>query len=741
MFSGCLKLEYINIQNFNEISAVNYNDMFENILNNVTICINESNTREKIFPQIKNITNYTIDCSNDCQLEKCRICSPLSSRYNLCIECNFKGGYYPKENDSLNIGNYINCYKDLEEYYLDNNTLLYKKCYQSCKTCEIMGDDNNHNCFECKENFIYDYNYSKYKNCYDYITNMEIIVEYTQYLFNESTEHTNKELIIESTANFGDTTFTRSEQNEMTYKLINNKNKTQKLISTPSNAQIIYECLLDDDLNNNCIFLNIKNKTEIFNIIRENILSLYDPNYTKSQIIQGDGDIIFQITNGKNELELLNNDFLNNQNISILDLDQCENTLKEIYHLNEEYSLIYIKQEKINCKASEKNIQYEVYHPYNFTKLNLSFCEGYTINIYVKAELSEERKNIYEQMKSLGCDMLNINDPFYQDICTPYESSNNTDIILSDRINYIYNNEDSQCQSNCIFSSYLLNSLYLNCTCEVVEDNTKAEEIKFSSKKIYESFYDVLKYANFKILKCYKLIFNKKTFIKNIGSITIMIFFGIYLACLISYIIKGIEPLNNIIKKATLKKEENDKNNNNVIIFSRKDKVNKTFKNKINKKNHISIPPIKRSNSKNIIIKNKNSRNKKQNQVKEINLNKTINKRKSKKLSASSGSIINFSKTKEKLNIIKYLEGEDEIKEKEEKYLNVLELNELEYEDALLKDKRTCLEIYFDILYREHLIIFTFFICNDYNLFYIKFSRFIFLVATNMAMNVFFIWQ
>ena len=93
--------------------------MFENILNNVTICINESNTREKIFPQIKNITNYTIDCSNDCQLEKCRICSPLSSRYNLCIECNFKGGYYPKENDSLNIGNYINCYKDLEEYYLD----------------------------------------------------------------------------------------------------------------------------------------------------------------------------------------------------------------------------------------------------------------------------------------------------------------------------------------------------------------------------------------------------------------------------------------------------------------------------------------------------------------------------------------------------------------------------------------------------------------------------------------------
>ena len=100
--------------------------------------------------------------------------------------------------------------------------------------------------------------------------------------------------------------------------------------------------------------------------------------------------------------------------------------------------------------------------------------------------------------------------------------------------------------------------------------------------------------------------------------------------------------------------------------------------------------------------------------------------------------MINFSKTKEKLKVIKYLEGEDEI---EQKYLNVLELNELEYEDALLKDKRICLEIYFDILCREHLIIFTLFMCHDYNLFYIKFSRFIFLVATDMAMNVFFFFR
>ena len=46
--------------------------------------------------------------------------------------------------------------------------------------------------------------------------------------------------------------------------------------------------------------------------------------------------------------------------------------------------------------------------------------------------------------------------------------------------------------------------------------------------------------------------------------------------------------------------------------------------------------------------------------------------------------------------------------------------------------------MYWSILQREHLIIFTFFIRNDYNLVFVKLSRFIFLVCTDMALNVFF---
>ena len=133
-------------------------------------------------------------------------------------------------------------------------------------------------------------------------------------------------------------------------------------------------------MNNICNFKNITNNSEILNIIRGNFLQLFDPYYGKSQIFQGEGNVTYQITSEKNELELLNGDFLNNQNISIIDLGECGTTLKKINHLDEEDSLIFIKQENTNCKASEKNVKYEVYEAYSYSRLNLSVCSEDNIN-------------------------------------------------------------------------------------------------------------------------------------------------------------------------------------------------------------------------------------------------------------------------------------------------------------------------------------------------------------------------
>ena len=76
--------------------------------------------------------------------EKCKECPKERLENDLCISCN--DGYYQKYNDDTNNAAYINCYKDPDGYYLDNN--IYKPCFSSCKKCYGNGTENNNNCKE-----------------------------------------------------------------------------------------------------------------------------------------------------------------------------------------------------------------------------------------------------------------------------------------------------------------------------------------------------------------------------------------------------------------------------------------------------------------------------------------------------------------------------------------------------------------------------------------------------------------
>ena len=61
---------------------------------------------------------------------------------------------------------YQNCTKEPEGYYMNNETEEYKQCFNSCKTCDIEGNNTNHNCKICKEGFNLEIHYEQYKNCY-----------------------------------------------------------------------------------------------------------------------------------------------------------------------------------------------------------------------------------------------------------------------------------------------------------------------------------------------------------------------------------------------------------------------------------------------------------------------------------------------------------------------------------------------------------------------------------------------
>ena len=75
-----------------------------------------------------------------------------------------------------------------------------------------------------------------------------------------------------------------------------------------------------------------------------------------------------------------------------------------------------------------------------------------------------------------------------------------------------------------------MESEYLKCECDMKNSEINTNNAKsFNAKSIYQSFYNVLKYSNYKVLKCYKLIMTMNTFTKNIGSIISLIFFFAYL--------------------------------------------------------------------------------------------------------------------------------------------------------------------------------------------------------------------
>ena len=103
----------------------------------------------------------------------------------------------------------------------------------------------------------------------------------------------------------------------------------------------------------------------------------------------------------------------------MIDLGECSNLLKQRYFPNQEnISLIILKFEKDTDISHDKNIQFEIYDPFNQTKLDLSICQNVSIDIYIPTQVSEKTQKLIENLQKLGIDVFNINSPFYNDFCT-----------------------------------------------------------------------------------------------------------------------------------------------------------------------------------------------------------------------------------------------------------------------------------------------------------------------------------
>ena len=689
--------------------------------------------KNKCIDDCKKDDEYIYDYNNKC-LKECPENIKTYKEEKLCLDECYQNQfeynntcYNECPNGTYRLYQIRNICVDIipENYYIDNNDNIYKECYSTCKKCKKSGNEINNNCEECIDNYIFlNDSLATSENCYNICDLYYYFDENNIYICTQSCPPQYSKIIepkkkcIDDCKNDDEYIY---EFNNTCLKECPEYNKIyyeeKKCLESCNTNHIEFERICYNNLTNviHHLFQNgqifANNDTNFEYIMNNILLSSYISEISNCLIIERPNDSMYQITNSKIEVQLLKNLSNNINNMSIIDLGECETLLKSHYHINENDSLIFIKNEYKTNKASEKKVNFDVYEPYNKTKLNLSICDETPIDLYLPMELSFGNKIVYQQMKEAGYDMFDINDPFYQDICTPFDSSHGTDILLSDRFDYIYNNDDTKCQSNCQFSKYSIESKYMICSCSFFQDinynNIKYE--KFNTKKIYESFYDVLKYSNYDIMRCFKILADIKTVISNIGSIITLLYFLCYIICMIFFIIKGLSPLKQMLKKIYDQIQEN----NNLDIKSNIEKIsNPTHKNTTFKK-----LILRKDLKKRYLMKYKNKKIK-------LNLNNQI---------TLNNSPNNDSKVKFELPIIK---KEIEI-DKMKKYSDY-ELNELEYEKAIKYDKRTFIQVYLAFLKREHLIIFTFANNNDYNLFPVKLSRCVFSIVGDMALNVFF---
>ena len=305
----------------------------------------------------------------------------------------------------------------------------------------------------------------------------------------------------------------------------------------------------------------------------------------KNQIISGGLDsLISNITNGdKKDLLIQDENFIyqlttsDNQkfniydNLSSINLGECENLLHEYYNISENEPLLIFKIDTFEKGLLIPKVDYEIFNLKTKKQLNLTICENSKIKILMPAYIDES-----EEFKH------NISSDYYNNICHIYTTKNGTDITLKDRKKEFNKNNMSLCESNCEYDGYNSSIKKAQCNCNVKIQIPSISEIISNQDKLIQ-FVDIKNIINLSIMKCYNVLFSLNGLKYNIGNYILLSIIFIIICCSIIFLFRGKKMIKNILDKIAPSKKKNLKHNNKRGIFMKKTK--KKIRKKLKTKN------------------------------------------------------------------------------------------------------------------------------------------------------------
>ena len=660
MFSNCSSLIYLNLNNFQTTNANHNINMFSNISNNTIFCFN----RQKISNIINQLESYINDCNNTCFKKERKIIIVNKK----CLNCSsdFTDKY------EFNKYCYTECPNNTYISPIDNNFCIINNI-NSEKSTNILSNSNE--ILESKilsEYIESQYTQSNNKNLYgndsDIITNMENnnFINNSEILTNINTE-------------------TYIEKNN---EIITNIN-TETYINESNEESIIFKQQMIENIRNKIIngeinFTNLAQGKEDYLIIYEN-------------------DIIYQITTSNNHK---NKEY---DNISTIDLGECENILKDKYNIDKNIPLIIYKIDYSKEGLLIPVVGYEIYHPLNNSKLDLNYCNKEKVEINIPASINEDKMYKYDPKSE-----------YYTNDCSPSTSDNGTDILLDDRKNEFINNKLSLCENNCSYNGYDIDTKKAICKCDIKTKEFIISEIIDDNNILANEFSNQSSSSKMDSMKCYKTLFTKDGIKTNYGNY-ILIFMNILFYILgISFYKFGYPLLNDKIKMLLETKIRIEKNNINKKVTNGE----KELKN-----------PIKKKKGKN----QKFEQNKKKNKISKF-FKKRIKKKVKRKNKENNQSQSNINKSYSKIHLktIEPLKIKGSNKKNKREIIQIFndyELNSFSYNQALKYDKRTYFQYYISLIKTKHPLIFSFCPIDDYNSIIIKISIFLLFFSVNYSIN------